>query len=519
MSWLSSITNSLRHDSDDDDDDQQQQQKNHNNKHSPNPETTTVDLKSPTKPETNSESEPSTPTARGVKEDLSELKQTISRRLWGVASFLAPPPEPEPEPKSEPQISDPERATDEDLIAGIRSDFAEISGRFRSGISKLSENKAVFEITKIASNFLQLGSEEERPLSDHDLNGVVGLNEDVVAFARSIAMHPETWLDFPLPDDPDSDDFELSDSQQEHALAVERLAPRLAALRMELCPGYMSDGCFWKIYFVLLHPRLDKNDAVILSTPPIMEARAMLTEVLDKRKMKKQEQNLSACSNVASEEAEHFLSVPTSAQQESNPLHVSVVEAAPSAVKFDIENDKPIQVSNVLSEKAEHDLSVPTSFQQESHPLQKSVVEAAPSVVFVDKMDKHPPVQHSTVQSEEAGKYLSVPTSIQQESLPLQTSFVEAAPSLLVSDVKMDKPVQCTQVQDTKNSMVKEAPVKPSIEHSSSSSADKISDELDDDDDWLKEDDTSEMAVHTGTSNPIANDDDVSFSDLEEDDV
>ncbi|MED6141323.1 hypothetical protein PIB30_102259 [Stylosanthes scabra] len=149
MSWLSSITNSLRLD-DDDDEDQEEQQKNHNNKHTPNPETITVDLKSPTKPETNSESEPSTPTARGVKEDLSELKQTISRRLWGVASFLAPPSEPEPEPKSEPQISDPERATDEDLIAGIRSDFAEISGRFRSGISKLSENKAVLDLKRSA---------------------------------------------------------------------------------------------------------------------------------------------------------------------------------------------------------------------------------------------------------------------------------------------------------------------------------------------------------------------------------
>lgn len=64
-------------------------------------------------------------------------------------------------------------------------------------------------------------------------------------------------------------DFDLSDAQQEHALAVEHLAPRLAALRMELCPGYMSDGCFWKIYFVLLHPKLSKNDAVFLSTPQV----------------------------------------------------------------------------------------------------------------------------------------------------------------------------------------------------------------------------------------------------------
>lgn len=66
-----------------------------------------------------------------------------------------------------------------------------------------------------------------------------------------------------------SADFELSDAQHQHALAVERLAPRLASLRMELCPGYMSDGRFWKIYFVLLHPRLNKQDVELLSSPEV----------------------------------------------------------------------------------------------------------------------------------------------------------------------------------------------------------------------------------------------------------
>ncbi|KAK1268942.1 hypothetical protein QJS04_geneDACA025059 [Acorus gramineus] len=75
----------------------------------------------------------------------------------------------------------------------------------------------------------------------------------------------------------------MSDAQQEHALAVERLAPRLAALRIELCPSHMSEGCFWKIYFVLLHPRLNKHDAELLSTPQIVEARAMLLKELQNR--------------------------------------------------------------------------------------------------------------------------------------------------------------------------------------------------------------------------------------------
>lgn len=64
-------------------------------------------------------------------------------------------------------------------------------------------------------------------------------------------------------------DFNLTDAQQEHALAVERLVPRLAALRIELCPGYISEHRYWKIYFVLLHPKLDADDAQFLSTPDV----------------------------------------------------------------------------------------------------------------------------------------------------------------------------------------------------------------------------------------------------------
>ena len=64
-------------------------------------------------------------------------------------------------------------------------------------------------------------------------------------------------------------DFDMSDAQQDHAFAIEHLAPRLAALRIELCPGHMSKGFFWKIYFVLLHSRLTRQDAELLSTPQV----------------------------------------------------------------------------------------------------------------------------------------------------------------------------------------------------------------------------------------------------------
>ncbi|GMY11939.1 BSD domain containing protein [Fagus crenata] len=421
MSWLArSIANSLKLDDEEEDE------------HT-NPNADATDPKSPQKsiPEADqhhhqpdSPSSPSNQSPRGVKEDLSEITKTLTRQLWGVASFLAPPPEPSSSapprqiPDSNPsQPSDQpdDEASEEDVISGIRSDFAEISGRFKTGISKLSSTKTVSEITKIASNFLQLGSEEI------DIGDAIGVTEEVVTFARNIAMHPETWLDFPLPHDEDSDEFELSDAQQEHALAIEQLVPRLSALRIELSPGYMSEACFWKIYFVLVHPRLNKHDAELLSTPQIVDTRTMLTQELQNRNKAKQEPEYSGRS---------------------------------------------------------------TNYSYETANLPRE-------------------------------QNLSVLPSAQSELAPLQVSAVEVAPSSVPADIEMEKhPVQSTELQIVDKPVVEEGPVNQTKNQPSRVLDEKFED---DGDDWLKEE-SSEMVSVSGTSFPMGNDEDVSFSDLEDDD-
>ncbi|KAK4393492.1 hypothetical protein Sango_1820000 [Sesamum angolense] len=306
MSWLArSIANSLKFDDDDDNDLNPGQKPDPRESENPEPQSDDGSL-SPTSP------------SRGVKEDLSELSRTLTRQFWGVASFLAPPPQ--PEQKSDPDVSEPDQGS----ILGIRSDFAEIGGKFRSGISRLSNNINVSEITKMASNFLQLESDDENEETGKKVgftslgNGAVGVTEEVVAFARDIAMHPETWLDFPLPQNAGDD--------VEHALAVERFAPRLAALRIELCPEYMSESCFWKIYFVLVHPRLVKEDAELLSTPQIVEARALLAHELKNRNTARPEdlsekRSLDPEGNAISRPEEH-LSVPSPHPVERNEVQI-----------------------------------------------------------------------------------------------------------------------------------------------------------------------------------------------------
>ncbi|KAH0744685.1 hypothetical protein KY290_032678 [Solanum tuberosum] len=190
----------------------------------------------------------------GVKEDLSELKQTLTRQLWGVASFLAPPPPPPPPPVP--------------VVRTVRLDLNRIESVDRSNLSGESEKEYVGDYLGY-SNY----EEEEEEVED-SVYDAVGVTNEALTFARNIAHHPETWLDFSLEEE-EFDDFEISETQQKHAFAVERLAPRLAALRIELCPVHMSEGYFWMVYFVLLHTRLNKHDAELLSTPQLVEARSL----------------------------------------------------------------------------------------------------------------------------------------------------------------------------------------------------------------------------------------------------
>jgi hypothetical protein len=106
-------------------------------------------------------------------------------------------------------------------------------------------------------------------------------------------------------------------------------------------------------------------------------------------------------------------------------------------------------------------------------------------------------------------------------TLAAKTSDNEAAPSFVSVESDTEKhPVESTQMQIIDKSVVEEGKVdQTKHQHSSSSSSSGILEEKfdDDGDDWLK-DDSSEMIGVSGSSMPLGNDEDVSFSDLEEDD-
>ena len=149
----------------------------------------------PTSPDAGeSDEQPDTP-SRGVKDDISELTESLTRRFWGVASFLAPPPVEGVTDEGDEEEAAAAEGPQSPRIDGIRSDLAEIGGKVRTGISMLSNAGAVGEISRIASSFLPFGSEEEEGQVEGE---AVGVTEEVMEFVSHISKHPKTWLDFPL---------------------------------------------------------------------------------------------------------------------------------------------------------------------------------------------------------------------------------------------------------------------------------------------------------------------------------
>ncbi|VAH21098.1 unnamed protein product [Triticum turgidum subsp. durum] len=310
-----------------------------------------------------SESEQPITPSRGVKDDISELTETLTRRLWGVASFLAPPP---PPPESESPRAAPAEAddgeggdVDGDGIAGIRSDLAEIGGRVRSGISMLQSNLAVAEISKIASSLLPFGEEEP-----DEGEPVAGGTEEVLVFVKHISTRPETWLDFPLfISERYADDFELSNAQYVHALSMEHLVPSLSDLKVQICSTDMSEACFWKIYFVLLHSKLNKQDAELLSTPQILEAREELLQSLQANNKRGSETTGESSKN---------------ANESSAPAEEKVIE--PSIIQ-----DKEVSISEVRSfEEPTSDIT--PEIEAEKFPVPTTEVEIVDKSVIEEEL-------------------------------------------------------------------------------------------------------------------------------------
>ncbi|KAM0828059.1 hypothetical protein ACQ4PT_067789 [Festuca glaucescens] len=223
--------------------------------------------------------------SRGVREDLSELTDALANRFQGLASFLAAPtpggqrrltPRAKPGrdrgplPRGARAASGPpgRRGSREDRLLSTAPGRRLEWDRGRRGYGGRGHLRAGRR--HAARALARLPPSPRRRGLKRFVRSLASLRLREHLLNLNCFLILPCWLS--------SADFDMTDAQQDHALAVESVAPELADLRIELCPGHMSEGCFWKIYFVLLHPKLTKEDAELLSTPQVLEAREQLSQ-------------------------------------------------------------------------------------------------------------------------------------------------------------------------------------------------------------------------------------------------
>ncbi|KAH9690014.1 BSD domain-containing protein [Citrus sinensis] len=276
--------------------------------------------------------------SRGVKEDLTEFKQTLTRQFWGVASFLAPPP----------TTHDNQQGSSNNLDESGAPDQSDEEDPLDSGIG-------VSEMSRMGSNYYPLGSEENEGENGNGDYGeeeeeeeglsAVGITDEVLAFASNIAHHPETWLDFPLDEEEDLDGMVL--------IGLFMLVKLWSFLFFYLrppstCCPVLEDLCEDVAFG---EPGLNKLDADILSTPQVMEARAMWMQELHKQR--KPESNWFERSTSYMNDHENVLQedlVPTSSCRTPEIMSPRMYAAEPttSTMTTDCETEKhPIESTEV----------------------------------------------------------------------------------------------------------------------------------------------------------------------------
>ncbi|XP_048423061.1 uncharacterized protein LOC103961652 isoform X1 [Pyrus x bretschneideri] len=79
----------------------------------------------------------------------------------------------------------------------------------------------------------------------------LGVTERLVDLVKSFTL--DTFRNFPLPDDEGAEeDEDLSGWQERHATIVLSRVRELSHLRYKLCPRYLKERQFWRVYFMLV---------------------------------------------------------------------------------------------------------------------------------------------------------------------------------------------------------------------------------------------------------------------------
>ncbi|KAK4441512.1 hypothetical protein Salat_0486100 [Sesamum alatum] len=135
---------------------------------------------------------------------------------------------------------------------------------FRRGVSKLRRITLPSSSSTAASASADSSTANSHRTSGNKLQEeeeekFYGITEQLIEFIKSFSL--ETFRNFSLPDAEGSScdggnsgnvRKDLSDWQETHAMLVLSRVKELAKLRFQLCPRYLKERQFWRIYFSLV---------------------------------------------------------------------------------------------------------------------------------------------------------------------------------------------------------------------------------------------------------------------------
>ncbi|KAL0287346.1 UNVERIFIED_CONTAM: hypothetical protein Sangu_2698700 [Sesamum angustifolium] len=134
---------------------------------------------------------------------------------------------------------------------------------FRRGVSKLRKSSLPSSSTTTPADSSSTANSHSRSskikLQEEEEEKFYGITEQLIEFIKSFSL--ETFRNFSLPDAEGSScdggnsgnvRKDLSDWQETHAMLVLSRVKELAQLRFQLCPRYLKERQFWRIYFSLV---------------------------------------------------------------------------------------------------------------------------------------------------------------------------------------------------------------------------------------------------------------------------
>ncbi|KAG0466386.1 hypothetical protein HPP92_017966 [Vanilla planifolia] len=145
-----------------------------------------------------------------------------------------------------------------------------------------------------------------------------GITDELKEFVRGLTIN--TFRDFPMEDEPDIVDNtadsnvrkDLNEWQAKHATLLLSTVKEISKFRYELCPRYMKEKKFWRIYFVLVNSYVASyekqySENLNMKSVESYQGESSISKLATKEELKEPKLQIKSSSSTAEQDLDVFL--------------------------------------------------------------------------------------------------------------------------------------------------------------------------------------------------------------------